>query len=458
LTQTVLPTSNIDSSQKTPSGPRGHFLLGNLHEMKYNSLNFYLKIAHEYGDVARIRLLSKPLYCVSHPDGIRRIFQKNHLNYDRRVLTIKPVRLFLGNGLTLSDGAFWQRQRHLMQPAFHRRYIAGMATQVIKAGDAFLKHWENRANRDAPLDIHKEMLHLTLSIVGMTLFGLDLSAENPMGQAFRMLTPALVDYIFLPFPPLSVPTPRNRRIQATLNTLNTLVYDLIRKRREQKTVTFDLLSLLLATDEDGSGMNDQQLRDEILTLFFAGHESTATTLTWAWYALSQHPEMEHRLWEEIDAVLHGEHPTVADLPQLPYARMIIDETLRLYPPATLIPRRALADDTICGYRIPANCEVMANIYATHRHPAYWEQPEIFNPDRFLPDHPCEGARAAYFPFGGGPHLCIGNNFALIEAQILITMIAQRYQLQLVPGQTAEPVQRLSIDPRHGLPMFLKERK
>lgn len=458
MIQTSSSTSTIDSGLKTPSGPHRHSLLGYVHDMQHDALNLYLKLAREYGDVARIRLLFTPLYFVSHPDGIRQILQKNHFNYDRNNPSIEPLRIFLGNSLSLSDGAFWQRRRRLMQPAFHKQRIAGMATQMVQAGDTLLKHWENRANRDEPLDIYQEMTRLTLSIVGMTLFGLDLAAENPMGQAFKMLVQAMANYIFLPFPALSVPTPRNRRIRSTLNTLNTLIYDLIRERREQKTDTGDLLSLLLATDENGSSMDDQQLRDEIITLFFAGHETTANLLTWVWYVLSQHPEAEQRLWEEIDTVLHGEYPAVEHLSRIPYARMVINETLRLYPSVPGLLRHTRADCNICGYHIPANCQVMTNVYASHRHPAYWEQPEIFNPDRFSPDHPCQGARTAFFPFGSGPHLCIGSNFALMEAQILLTMIAQRYQLRLVPGQTVEPVQRLTIRPRHGLLMHLKARK
>jgi cytochrome P450 len=235
------------------------------------------------------------------------------------------------------------------------------------------------------------------------------------------------------------------------------VHALIRERREQKTNTGDLLSLLLASSEGEDGMSDQQLRDEIINLFFAGHETTANLLTWVWYVLSQHPEAEQRLWEEIDTVLHGEYPAVEQLPQIPYARMVIDETLRLYPSVPGLLRYTRVDTNICGYRIPANHQVMTNNYASHRHPEYWERPEIFDPDRFSPDHPCEGVRTAFFPFGGGPHLCIGNNFALMEAQILIAMIAQRYQLRLAPNQTVEPIQRLTIRPRHGLLMHLKAR-
>jgi len=427
--------------------------------MQHNAPSFCLRLAREYGDVARVRLLSVSSYFVSHPDGIRHILQKNHLNYDRNVFLYKPLRPFLGQGLPLSDGELWQHQRRLMQPAFHKERIAGMATQITKTGDALLKRWEYRANQDEPVNMLQEMLNVTLSIVGMTLFDLDFTAEHhPVGQAFRTLVQTLADYVLLPFPPLSVPTSRNRRIQAALHTLNTLVYDMICEKREQKTNTGNLFSLLLAGSEDGSGITDQQLRDEIISLLFAGHEITASTLTWACYELSQHPEMECRLWKEIDTVLHGEHPTVAHLPQLPYARMIIDEVLRLYPITATLPRRALMNDIICGYHIPANHVVFANIYAAHRHPRYWEKPHSFQPERFLPDQSCEGARSAYFPFGSGPHLCLGNNLALMMTQILLTMISQRYQIQLAPGQTVEPVQKLTLCPRHDLFMFLKERK
>ncbi len=458
--ETAPRTPITPSDLRSPPGPRGHWLLGHARDLQRDGLNFYLALARDYGDVARMRLLSATTYVISHPDGIRQILQKKHLNYDRNVFTYQPLRPFLGNGLPLSDGMLWQRQRRLMQPSFHRQRIAGLATQMTTAASALLKRWEHRANQNEPLDMQEEMLRVTLSIAGITLFGIDLSNDqNPIGQAFHAMVELLADYVFLPFPPLSVPTSRNRRILTTLKTLNMQVHDLIAQRRQQQTDTGDLLStLLLADDEGEEGMGDQQLRDEIVSLLFAGHETAAITLTWACYVLSQHPEMERRLWEETDTVLHGEHPTFVHLPNLPYSRMIIDETLRLYPPTFALPRHSLIDDAVCGYHIPANHLVWANIYATHRHPAYWEQPEVFNPERFSPEHPAEGARIAYFPFGAGPHLCIGNTFALLETQLLLTMIAQRYQMQLAPGRTVEPMLALTVRPRHGMPLLLKVRK
>lgn len=460
MTQTFSPTSTTPSNRQAPPGPRGHVLLGHARELQHDALNFYLRLAHEYGDVARMRLLSNTTYVVSHPDGIRQILQKNHLNYDRDVFMYKPLRPFLGNGLSLSDGVLWRHQRRLMQPAFHRQRIAGLATQMTGVAAAIFQRWENRTNQNEPLDMHEEMMRATLSIAGMTLFGLDLSDEqNPVGQAFQTMVHALSTYVFFPFPPLAVPTPRNRRIQAALQTLNTLIQDLVCQRRKQDRDTSDLLSmLLLARDEEGQGMSDQQLRDEIISLLFAGHETTANTLTWACFLLAGHPESASRIFEEVDTVLGGRYPTVEQVSQLPYTRMVLDEALRLYPPTFALVRRTRADDTICGYRIPARHVVWTNIYAVHRHPEYWERPEVFDPERFSLEHQTVGAREAYFPFGGGPHLCIGNSFALLEGQLVLAMLASRYQLQLVPGQTVEPQLALTIRPRHGLPMLLKARR
>ncbi|HEX7736155.1 MAG TPA: cytochrome P450 [Ktedonobacteraceae bacterium] len=452
-------TSTAVPGPRTPCGPRGHLLLGHVRELQHDALNFYISLARDYGDVARVRLLSRTTYVVSHPDGIRQILQKQHLNYDRKVFLFQPLRPFLGNGLSLSDGALWRQQRRLMQPAFHRQRITSLATQMTAAITALFQRWESRSNHDEPLNLHQEMMRLTLCIAGLTLFGLDLSDEhNPVGRAFQTMVHALAEYVFFPFPPLGMPTPRNRRIRAALRTLDTLVHDLVRQRREQRTDMGDLLSmLLLAQDEEGQGMSDQQLRDEIMALLFAGHETTANTLTWACSLLAAHPESQHRLFEEVETVLQGEPPTVEHLSRLVYTRMVLDETLRLYPSSFALVRRTRADETIRGYRIPARHIVWTNIYAAHHDPAYWEQPEVFDPERFSPDHQAQGVREAYFPFGGGPHLCIGNSFALMEGQLVLAMLAQSYRLQLASGQTVEPMGNLTIRPRDGLSVLLKAR-
>jgi cytochrome P450 len=304
------------------------------------------------------------------------------------------------------------------------------------------------------------MMRLTLRIIGQALFTVDLDDESDtVGQAFTTVLTLLGSYLYLPFPPLSVPTPRNQRMKASIRTLNAVVHRMITQRRQRQVEREDLLSMLLAAQdqETGEGMSDQQVRDEVLTLLFAGHETTANAFTWAWYLLSQHPAVERRLHAELDEVLGNQVPSIEHLSRLPYTRMVIEETLRLYPPGAMLMRHAIAADVIGGYTIPAGSLVFLSPYVTHRHSDYWDEPEVFNPERFTPERVAAHHRYAYFPFGGGPHLCIGNHFAMMEAQLVLATIAQRYRLHLVPGQRVEPQVVTTIRPRDGLQMTLQRR-
>src|SRR5258707_3735020 len=279
---------------------------------------------------------------------------------------------------------------------------------------------------------------------------------STVGPAVTTVLELFGDYVFRPFPPLGIPTPRNRRMQLAIRALDQMVYRMIAERRMLQTDTGDLLSmLLLAEDEEtGQGMNDRQVRDEILTLLLAGHETTANTLTWTWYLLSEYPEVERRLHAELNEVLGGRVPTVEDLPDLKYTRMVLEEALRLYPPAPLLSRKAIAADELQGYPIAANSMIMISPYATHRHPAFWEEPERFDPERFTPERSAARPAYAYFPFGGGPRICIGNHFAMMEAQLILSTVAQRYQLRLIPGHPVEPQMVVTLRPRYGLPMTI----
>jgi cytochrome P450 len=308
------------------------------------------------------------------------------------------------------------------------------------------------------------MMRLTQRTAGLAFFNLDLNNEaDTVGRTFTMLLALLLKYSFFPFPPLWVPTPRNRRLQAGLETLNKVVYGIIAERRKRASHpgmdTGDLLSMLLAArdEETGEGMSDQQLRDEVMTLLIAGYETTSVALSWTWYLLSQHPNVEQRLHAELDRVLGGQVPTVDSLDKLPYTRMVIQEAMRLYPPAFGLTRRAIAEDEIGSYRIEANSIIFVSQYCTHRHPAFWEEPEVFDPERFTPERSAGRPRFAYFPFGGGPRQCIGNNFAIMEAQLVLATIAQRYYLRLVPGHPVEPQVLVTMRPRYGLPMTLHPR-
>lgn len=447
---------------KRPPGPRTLSPLSSASALQRDPIRFALEIWQRYGDVVRFHFLFWPAYVLYHPDHVKRVLQENHRNYNKNFPNMKAAREVFGNGLFTNDGASWLHQRRLMQPSFHHQRLIGFGRLMSEATVAMLERWQNTSPGETPLDISVEMTRLSLRIAGLALFSLDLSNEvDIVGRTFTTLGPLLSKYLNLPFPPLWVPTPRNRRLLAGLNTLNTVVYAIIEERRKQPSDAnaADLLWMLLSAqdEETGEGMSDQQLRDEVFTLLLAGHETTAATLAWTWYLLSQHPEVEARLHAELDTVLAGQMPSVEHLDALPYTRMVIQEALRLYPPAFGFTRFTTASDEIGGYPIAANSVVFLSAYCTHRHPAFWEEPEVFDPERFTPERSAGRPRFAYFPFGGGPRQCIGNAFAMMEAQLALATVAQRYSLRLVPGHPVEPQVLLTMRPRHGLPMTLHPR-
>lgn len=309
------------------------------------------------------------------------------------------------------------------------------------------------------MDVAQEMMHLTLQIVAEALFSTDISAS--VGDVEQVL-PTLLEYVtYRSLHPLALPerypTPRNRRFLRARNKLDRLVYRLIEERRTSDDHPSDLLSMLLdAQDEEtGERMTDEQLRDEVMTILLAGHETTAVALAWTWYLLAQHPQVEQKLHAELDAVLAGRTPTLEDLPRLSYTRMVIEEVMRLYPPAWAIVRQAAVDDDLHGFRIPAKSPVIVMPYVTHRHPDFWERPNAFEPERFAPGRDVEHHKFAYFPFGGGPRQCIGNNFALMEAQLILATLAQHYTLDLVPDHPVEPEPTVTLRPRYGIRTIVK---
>src|SRR5215469_4547061 len=338
-------------AMKAP-GPSVLFLLKSLPAIRGSLPGFMTSLTQHYGDVVRISLLNQEGYLLNHPDGVKHALQSHHHQYSKEVYALTFLKALLGEGLLTNEGASWLMQRRLMQPAFHRKRLSAMSTVMTDATCAMLERWQDIAQGGQVLDIAQEMMRLTLRNVGLVLLSRDLSNEmDRLGQAFATYRTLLVQYLYTPFPPLGVPTPRNRRLQATIRELDTVIEGIISERRKQNTDTGDLLSILLqARDEEtGEGMTDRQVRDEVMTLLLAGHETTATALTWTWYLLSQHPKVEERLRTELDEVLAGQPPTVDHLPRLPYTRMILDETLRLYPPTFSLSRKALADDDIGGY-------------------------------------------------------------------------------------------------------------
>ena len=447
-------TGGTTPTAQVPPGPRGNPVLGSIGDIYRDRLRFVLEVAGTYGDVALYRVAHMRMYQVSSPEGVGRILHDNHRNYSKDVATFGTLKLFLGNGLFTSDGDFWRRQRRLAQPAFHRRRVAAFGGLMTDATLEMLDRWRPYADQGQPLDVGAEFSRLTMEVVTRALFSTSVEGDiSTVGGAIATLLDDVTFRFTFPFyPPLSVPTPRNRRFLAARAALDEVVYGIISGRRRSPGEHDDLLALLMeARDEDtGEGMSDKQLRDEVITLFLAGHETTANALTWASYMLSTHVDVARRLQAEVNEALEGRIPMALDLPRLPYTRMVIDETLRLYPPAWITNRRAIEADTVCGYRIPADAMLSISPYVTHRDPALWENPEGFDPDRFSPERAAGRPHYAYFPFGGGPRQCIGKGFALMEATLVLALLYQRCEMHLVPGRKVETEALATLRPRNGM--------
>jgi cytochrome P450 len=447
--------------------------MADLRELRRSPLGFMVLAARRYGDFVRYPLGSMAVYLAVHPDYVRHVLQDNSRNYSKDTFQYNLLRTVTGDGLLTSDGDMWRRQRRLEQPAFHRQRISAFSDLMVTACSEMLAGWEPKVRRGEPLDIAAEMMEVALKIVGKALFSLDIRGEAG-GLAQDVLV--VLDHIVarartLSLVPDSFPTPGNRRFRGALARLDRFVYDIIAGRRRRaaagQSMPEDLLTMLMAArlEEDhgaalpagggadgfnGGSMSDRQLHDEVITLIIAGHETVASALTWTWYLLSMQPAAYRALRQELDRVLAGRVPTAADLPELAYTRMVFDEALRLYPPAWIITRKSLMADQIGPYRVPAGALVVLSPYVTHRMPQFWPNPEGFDPERFSDDQVAGRQRFAYFPFGGGPRLCIGNTFAILEAQLVLASVAGRYRLDLVPGQNVEPEPSVTLRPKHGL--------
>ncbi len=433
-------------------GPKGHLLMGSLPDIQRDRLGFMVDLV-KYGPLARFRAGPLSVIQVSSPDGVQHVLQANNHNYDKKARSFEPLRDLIGDGLLLSDGDFWRKQRRLMQPVFHRQKIQVFADMIGEETAAVLDSWGQAAASGQPLNVQQEMMRFTLSIITRALFNERIGDEN--GSIGKNLTLLLEDSIYRfdhPFyPSRNIPTPRNRRYQQAKAELIAVIDGLIERRKASIGEYGDLLDLLMMAkdEESGEGMSKEQLRYELLTLFIAGHETTALLLSWAFYLIAQHPQVCARLQAEAEQVLAGRLPTLDDLPNLKYTRMVMDETMRMYPPAWLTNRRAIGADEIEGFAIPAGAQLTVSPYATHHDPALWPDPFQFDPERFTPERSADRHRYAYFPFGGGPRVCIGNNFALMEAQMFLAAVAQSYRLDLIPGRPVEPEALITLRPKDG---------
>jgi cytochrome P450 len=395
--------------------------------------------------------LGKPYLLVTDPDYVKYILQDNYHNYIRG-RSVETGRVLLGDGLPLIDGDFWLRERRLLQPAFHRERLEKLTATAGKVIDSFLGSWAEKAKADQTIDMDDEMMRLTLTVIIKSMFSADIDDKiMALSHAFNVASKFMLwrsQQMWAP--PLSVPVPRNVEYNRALKVLNETIYPLIADARVDPKD--DMLGMLLEMRdaETGEGMSDQQARDEVVTIFFAGHETTAATMTWAFYSLWQNPEVEGWLREEVKSVLDGRMPTFADLPKLTYMQMFLNEVLRLYPAAYLFAREAVTDDVIDGYPIPAGNLIFITPFITHRDPKYWPDPEKFDPKRFTPENSASRPKHAYYPFGEGPHVCIGNNFALMEMQLILAAVLQCFKLTLDPSQKIAFKPEATLRPKYGM--------
>jgi cytochrome P450 len=427
--------------------------------VRRNPTSVFLDAARRYGEVSYLKIGPRHGFLVTNPADIRHVLQDNARNYRKSPLYDK-LRVLLGNGLLTSEGDFWLRQRRIAQPAFHRQRIAGLAGVMARAARDTAAAWEPIASAGRPVDIDEEMMRLTRTVVLRTLLGADLGPfTDTVDDAWRILNEHIGESFWSVGLTDWWPSARKRRFHAARAVLRGAVEHVIAERRRHPSDSADLLSMLMtARDEDtGESMTDEQLRVEVTTFLLAGQETTSLALTWIWYLLSQHAAAQRRLEDEIDAALEGRPPEYGDLVNLPYARMVIDEAMRLYPPAWGFSRQALGDDLVGGFRLPRGWLVFVVPYVLHRLPAFWPNPDAFDPERFTPERSADRPKFVYLPFGAGPRQCIGNQFALIEAHLVLATLAQRYRLHLVPGHRVDSWPLITLRPRFGMPMIIERR-
>jgi len=443
--------------RRYPPGPTGVAILGMLAGLRHGRLELYTQLAREYGDLVCFRFLHRRVYLASHPDLIEQVLVSDARHYIKHfgARMYKPV---LGNGLVTSEGDFWLRQRKLAQPAFLKSRVLAYASVMAELTERMISTW----TEGQQIDIHQQFSGLTSAIALKTLFGLDEPGDREtfvvaLREAFTQLTGRLFSWNGLL--PLWFPTPANRRIQQAIRHLNEVVDGYIARGKSRTEPGDDLLSrLITARDDQGLPMSEQQLRDEAMTLYLAGHETTALTLSWTWYLLAQHPEVEERLVAEWSEVLRGRTPTAEDLLRLPYTDAVILEAMRLYPPVYLIGREATRDLELGGYRVPRGTTIFMSQWVSHRDPRYFgPDAEEFRPERWLDGLLQRIPKYAYYPFGGGPRVCIGNTFALMEATILLAGVGQKFRFTLNPVPPVALNPQITLLPRDGIPVTLRRR-
>jgi cytochrome P450 len=442
-------------------GPHSYSPLGIFPQLRRDPLRYLNAAAWRYGEMVSLPLGVRRAYLLAHPAHIQHVLQDQPDHY-RKGVSVGRIKPLFGEGLTTSEGVLWRRQRQLMQPLFEWQRLHPWMDAIAEATAAMLACWEPLAARGQPVELAAALRELTLGIMRQVLFGFDTSPDaRAAGQALMRAVGQLDRRIWAMLPaPLWLPTPHNRQLHQALHTLNGYVYRQIAEHRRAGPAVDDLLARLLAVRDGltGAPMPASQLRTETVTLWVAGHTTVAAALAWTWYLLAQHPEAARALQVELDTVLGGRRPTPQDLPRLRYTRLVLAESLRLYPPTWVTARTPSVADEVGGYALPAHAVLLLSPYVVQRHPAFWEQPAQFDPERFTPERAAGRPRFAYFPFGGGPRRCIGQNLAMLEMLVSLAMMAQAYELRLVPGHSVEPDALMTLHPRDGMLMTVHQRR
>jgi cytochrome P450 len=445
-----------------PPGPREYPLIGNLDSPRAvrNLLHHCERMWRRHGDVVRLNLFGRRMTLLCHPDHLMRVLLTERASFVKGP-TYDGARTLMGNSLVTLEGSAWRERRSLAQPAFHRQSLARLTQLMVSSGARYCDELDRRmVDGELLVDAHTEMTRLTLDVVVTALFGrdiIDLDSDvefSALGRALELISSA---FNGLPLPRW-IPTPYNLRFKRTLATLDQTVYKIIAAGKAREAGDGTLLSMLLAAkDEQGRGLPLEALRDEVFTLFLAGHETTALTMTWLIAMLDGRDPVLGRMVEEVDGVLGGREPSFEDVPKLPYVRQVIDETLRFRPPAAMIGRDVLTSTEFNGFTVPAGESVTPFIWAVHRHPDYWPDPERFDPERFTPERVKKRSNWAYLPFSGGPRTCIGNTFSLTEATVLVAQLLTRFQLRVLPCADAEPVAIGTVRPSRPVRVALRRR-
>lgn len=455
------PAAQRPAGRRAP-GPTGPLALRrSIRGFQTGAPALFRQLARHYGDMVRVPLGFFTVHLNLHPDNIRYVLQDNNANYVRGK-GYDYFKIFMGMGLLTLDGDEWKQHRRVVNPLFHKKAVDGMAATMTASTATVLDRWESRAATGDGIDVVPEMMDLTLGALGKAMFDTDLHPDSErVGPAMVTVIEAMVFRGTLgQLTPGVVPIPYNLRIRKARKVMYEIVDRIVDAHRagEHGGLT-DLVSLLLAArDESGGPWTRQQVRDEIMTVFMAGHETTGTGLAWALYELARDPEVQERLHDEAERVLGGRTPRIEDLPDLPYTRMVADETLRLHPPIWLYPRDAAAEDEVGGWRIPKGGSVFMVPYVTHRHPDFWTDPDRFDPERFSDANRAAHPRYAYFPFGGGQRKCVGNQMAVVQMHLTLAMVAQRFRLRLVPGHPLTLATTVSFRPTQGIRLTITPRQ